>query len=171
MHSLDSTKALLALVLLATASCGSSLGDPEPPSTTTTLPEWSAPDCTMFNPTACRLDVAKTSVGIDVHYPNTYFCRLQVLPTSDLLDAAMFGRLASSWQVTMGYGATDQTIIAPEMPQDGLLEYDLGTEQLYLTRVTFSSKASDTLAVQVAHVTGRSDVSVYAAPLDCTVRR
>ena len=71
----------------------------------------------------------------------------------------------------MGYGPTNQTVIGPEMPRDGLLEYDLGTEQLYLTRVTFSSKSADTLAAHVATVTGRSDVSLYAAPLDCTVDR
>jgi hypothetical protein len=171
MRRLDSSTALLALVLFASASCGSSLGDPNQPDPGPTLPEWADADCMMFNPTACRLDVAKTSVGIDVHYPNTYFCRLQILPTSQLLNAQMFAQLASSWQVTMGYGATDQTVITPEMPRDGVLEYDLGTEQLYLTRVTFSSKSSDTLAIHVANATGRSDVFLFAVPLDCTVDR
>ena len=164
----------LAFVLLAacvSASCGSSLGDPNPPDpgTATTLPEWSDPDCTMFNPTACRLDLAKTSVGIDVNYPNTFFCRLQLLPTKDLLGAGSTSQLASSWQVTMGYGPNDQTVIAPETPQS-VLEYPLGTQQLYVTRVTFASKSSETIATLVANALG-PDVSLYAVGLECPGRR
>jgi hypothetical protein len=160
---------LTAALLAATASCGSTLGDAGDPPVTTTLPEWTSADCMMFNPTACRLDVAKTSVGIDVHYPNTSFCRLQLLPTSGLIGADAFGRLAATWRVSMGYGPNDQTVIAPEIPQLAL-EYSLGTAQLYLTRVTFQSASADTLATLVANALG-PDVAVYAVPLECPGRR
>jgi hypothetical protein len=47
-----------------------------------------------------------------------------------------------------------------------VLEYPLGTEQLYLGRVTFTSKSADTLATLVANTLG-ADVSLYAVPLFC----
>ena len=168
--------ALLLALLVAAASCGSSLGDPSAPNpattttTTTTLPEWTGADCTMFNPSACRLDITKTSIGIDVHYPNVVFCRLQLLPTVDLPNAGAFDQLAASWQVTMGNGPNNQTIIAPEKPE-WVLEYPLGTEQLYLSRVTFMSKTSDTLATLIATALGRADVSLYAVPVECASHR
>lgn len=159
-------------MLLAAASCGSSLGDPgaPTPATTTTLPEWNGADCTMFNPSACRLDITKTSIGINVHYPNVVFCRLQLLPTVDLPNAAAYDELASAWQVTMGNGPNNQTIIAPEKPE-WVLEYPLGTAQLYLSRVTFTSKTSDTLATLIAKAIGRADVSLYAVPVECASHR
>jgi hypothetical protein len=164
--------ASLSVLLAAAASCGSSLGDPSSPNpaATTTLPEWNGADCTMFNPSACRLDVTKTSVGIDVHYPNVVFCRLQLLPTVDLPNAGAYDQLAASWQVSMGYGPSNQTIIAPEKPE-WVLEYPLGSEALYLTRVTFMSKTSETLASLIATATGRTDVSLYAVPVECASHR
>jgi hypothetical protein len=159
--------AALLLLVSTAAACGGSLRDPAAPDTTTTLPEWTEADCMMFNPTACRLDVGKISVGIDVHYPNAFFCQLQILPSAPLPTVNAYNRIASSWQVTMGYAATDQTVIAPEMSHDGVLEYDLGTEALYLTRVTFSSIIYGTLADLVAGATGHSDISLYAVPVAC----
>jgi hypothetical protein len=164
----------LALVLfVAAASCGSALGDPNPtptpPATTTPLPAWTDADCHMFNPTACRLDLAKTSVAIDVNYPNTFFCRLQLLPTRDTFATPVYTLLASSWQVTLGNAPNDQTPVGPEMPQR-VLEYPLGSEPLYLTRVTFTSKTSDTIAALVGNALG-PDVSLYAVPLECPGRR
>jgi hypothetical protein len=160
---------LALLLLAATASCGSSsLTDADPPDATLPAAQSDA-DCLMFNPTACRLDLAKTSVGIDVNYPNLAFCRLQLLPTKDPLGTALYSQLASSWQVTMTNAARDQTVLAPETPQ-GVLEYPLGTQQLYLTRVTFASKSSDTLATLVANALG-PDVSLYAVGLECPGRR
>ena len=41
----------------------------------TTLPAWPSADCSMFNPVACRLDLAQTSVGIDVNYPQRRLLR------------------------------------------------------------------------------------------------
>jgi hypothetical protein len=160
---------VVAVLAGAAASCGSSLegSGGAPKTTTTTLPEWTDADCTMFTPAACRLDVAKASVGIDVHYPNTYFCRLQVVLTGEASMPEVFSRLASGWQATIGYGPTDQVIVPPEMPRSGLLEYDLGTEQLYLTRMTFTARSADTLAAVAASALPRSDVSIYATPLPC----
>jgi hypothetical protein len=162
---------LLALALVAAAaSCGSTLGDPGAPgpTTTTPLPEWTDADCTMFEPTTCRLDVAKASVGIDVHYPNTFFCGLQVRPTTELPASASPARLAAAWQVSMGYGVNNQTLLTPAALEGGL-EYRLGTERLYLTRVTFLSKSSDTLATVVARAFGPG-VSVDAVPIMCPGR-
>jgi hypothetical protein len=165
MFRRNPSKALPVLLLLA--SCGSSLGDPGQPGPT--LPEWTDADCTMFDATACKLDVAKTSIGIDVHYPNTIFCRLQLLPTIDLLGARDVMQLATTWQVTMSNAARDQVVIAPEVPR-AEIEYPLGTERLYLTRVTFSSKSSDTLATLVSNALG-SGVSLFAVPLECPGQR
>jgi hypothetical protein len=159
-------------LLLAAVSCGSSLGDPNQPTpstTTTPLPAGTEADCMMFNPTACRLDVAKTSVGIDVHYPNVVYCRLQLLPTVELLGQAALDDLAASWQVTMD-GVSNQTVLTPEIHQ-GALEYPLGTEALYLTRVTFTSKTTDTLATLIGTALRRADVSLFAAPIECPWRR
>jgi hypothetical protein len=169
----------LALALfVAAASCGSSLGDPNQPDPpdqpdprdikTPAYPDWSPADCTMYNPTVCRLDVAKTSVGIDVHYPNTSFCGLQLLPADDLLNPAAFTTLASSWQVRM-MGSSEQVVLTPDTSL-GVLEYPLGTELLYLTRVKFTSTTSDTLASLIGTALG-PDVSLFAVPVECPGRR
>ena len=119
----------------------------------------------MFNPTACRLDLAKTSVVIDVNYPNISFCRLQLLPTRDLTNTAAYTQLAMAWDVVLGSTASDQTILTAETPHY-VPEYPLGTAQLYIGRVTFTSKSADTIAALVANVLG-PDVSLYAVPLSC----
>jgi hypothetical protein len=163
--------AVLIVLGSAAAACDSSLGTPDEPAPIVTVPPHTDADCQMFDPTACRLDVAKPYVLIDVHYPNAFFCRLQILPTASVLDPEAHRRLASSWQVTMDTGFTDTAVVAPETPKDGQLEYDLGTEPLYLMRVTFAATSSETLAAGIAAAVGRSDVSIYAVPLDCTVGR
>ena len=164
--------ASLLLVLAAAASCGSSLGDPnqrEPSPTTTPLPGRTDADCTMFNPTACRLDVAKTSVAIDVHYPNVVYCHLQLVPTVELLGQGDLNGLASSLLVSI-LGVSAPSVLASETHQ-GVLEYALGAEALYLTQVTFASKTSDTLATLIGAALGRSDVSLFAVPVECPGRR
>jgi hypothetical protein len=67
-------------------------------------------------------------------------------------------------------GTSSQTVLMPETHQ-GVLEYPLGTDQLYLTRVTFTSKTSDTLATLIGGALGRADVSLFAAPVECPGRR
>src|SRR5262245_56762148 len=139
----------LALSAAAAASCGSSLGEPAgdagPTADKITLPGWPAPDCRIFNPTACRLDLAQTSVGIDVDYPNVAFCGLQLLPTRDTFNTAAYATLAAAWQVSLGGNPSDQIVLTPTTPQ-GVLEYPLGTQQLYLARVTFTSTTYATIA-------------------------
>jgi hypothetical protein len=119
----------------------------------------------MYNPTACRVDLAKMSVGIDVNYPNTFFCGLQLLPTRDLTNVAAHTQLAASWQVSLGNSANGQTILTPTTPH-AVLEYALGTQQLYLGRVTFTSKSEQTIGDLVASALG-ADVSLYAVPIAC----
>jgi hypothetical protein len=160
--------------LAAVASCGSNLGPPTTPDAN--APEQpdagpaalSTADCTLFNPAACRLDLAKTSVVIDVNYPNLVFCRLQILPSRDLTNTAAYKQLAAAWDVTLGSTASDQTSLTAETPH-AVLEYPLGTQQLYLGRVTFTSKSTDTIATLVANALG-TDVSLYAVPLSCPGR-
>lgn len=168
--------ALLAAVAAA-ASCGSSsLTDPTGPGSdagatmadTTTLPGWAAADCRMFNPTACRIDLAKTSVGVDVNYPNTFFCRLQLLPTQDLSNTAAYAQLAAAWQVSLGNSANDQTVLTAETPH-AVLEYALGAQQLYLGRVTFTSRTEQTIDGLIANALG-AGVSLYAVPIACPGR-
>lgn len=124
-----------------------------------------AADCRMYNPTACRLDLAQTSVAVDVNYPNTFFCGLQLLPTRDLTNTAAHTQLAASWQVSIGNSANDQVILTPTTPH-AVLEYPLGSQQLYLGRVTFASKSDQTVGELVASALG-ADVSLYAVPLAC----
>src|SRR5262245_10857242 len=117
----DPLRAVFAVALLATAaSCGSSLSA-GPPAPGPILPELTDEDCVMFDPTVCRLDVDKTSVGIDVHYPNAFYCQLQILPTRTPVNRQVFGQLASSWQFMFGWAGVPQTIVPPEMPRDGVL--------------------------------------------------
>jgi hypothetical protein len=162
-------------MLVGIASCGSSslmpsgapdANRPDQPDAGAAL---SDADCTMFNPVACRLDLAKTAVAIDVNYPNVVFCRLQLLPTRDLTNTAVYGQLAAAWQVSIGTATADQTVLTPETPE-AVLEYPLGTQQLYLGRVTFASKSADTVATLVANILG-PDVSLYAVPLACPGQR
>jgi hypothetical protein len=126
-------------------------------------------DCTIYNPVACPLDLAKTSVGIDVNYPNVVFCRLQIVPSRDIGNIALWARLASAWDVSLTTANHDRTLLTAETPHS-VLEYPLGTEQLYTTRVTFASKSGDTLASVVALTLGAPDVSLYAVPLSCPGR-
>jgi hypothetical protein len=164
---------LVVLVVLLDASCGSSaLTPPGAPDANQPTPQpdggpaaLSDADCTAYNPIACRLDVAKTSVGIDVNYPNLFFCRLQLVPSRDLFNNALYTQLASAWDVSLASANHDQVILTAETPH-AVLEYPLGTEQLYLTRVTIASKSADTLATLIANTLG-ADVSLYAVPLTC----
>lgn len=123
-------------------------------------------DCVMFNPTACQVDVPKTTLGIDVHYPNSSFCALRLLPTEDFTAGDSLGVLAGGWEVTM-YDAVvgKQLVLAPDLSR-GDLDYPLGEEQLYLTRVTFTSRSSDTLDVLVSRTLGPT-ASMFAVPIDC----
>jgi hypothetical protein len=166
----------VTLMVLATcASCGSSLAQPgagdanQPALSDAGTGGLSDADCTMFNPVACRLDLAKTSVNIDVNYPNVVICRLQLLPTRDLTSTAGAAQLAAAWQVSLTGSARDQTILTAETPQ-GVLEYPLGAQQLYITRVTFSSRSADTIATLVEKAVG-AGVSLYAIPLACPGQR
>ena len=164
---------LVVLFLAASASCGSSAltpagapdADPPAPQADGGPAPLSDADCTAYNPIACRLDVAKTSVGIDVNYPNVFFCRLQLVPSRDLFDNARYTQLAAAWDVSLTNNNHDQVILAAETPH-AVPEYPLGTEQLYLTRVTIASKSADTLATLIADTLG-ADVSLYAVPLTC----
>src|SRR6476661_5099507 len=163
---------LIALAAVTLASCTSPLADPTAPADpittgaadagTTTLPGWPAPDCRMYNPVACRLDLAQASVGIDVDYPNVVFCGLQLLPTRDTFNTAAYATLAAAWQVSLGGNPSDQIVLTATTPQN-VLEYPLGTQQLYLARVTFASRSADTIARLVANALG-ADVSLYAVP-------
>src|SRR6476659_6586704 len=123
--------AVSMLLLATTAACQTPLTDapaaagPDA-SVAADAPAWPASDCSMFNPTACRLDLAKTSVAIDVNYPNLVFCRLQLLPSRDLFNTAAWAQLAAGWQVTFGYAPANATVLAPETPH-AVLEYPLGT--------------------------------------------
>src|SRR6476620_10308987 len=140
------------LLLAASASCGSSALTPAgaPDANQPTSQRDGGPaalsdaDCTAYNPIACRLDVAKTSVGIDVNYPNVFFCRLQFVPSSGLLSSGLHTQLAAAWDVSLTTATHDQQVLTAEQPH-AVREYPLGTEQLYLTRVTIASKSSDTL--------------------------
>jgi hypothetical protein len=168
---------LAAILIVGAAACGSPLAidtiQPDAGAAAdtimTTLPAWPAADCSMFNPVACRLDLAQTSVGIDVNYPNVVFCGLQLLPTRDLLNSAAYNQLAAAWQVSLGNSAGDQTVLTASTPQ-GVLEYPLGTQQLYFARVTFASNSSDTIAALIGSTLG-AGVSLYAVPLTCPGRR
>lgn len=162
-------------ILAASVACGSSSLTPPgaPDAEVTAQPDTATPalgdaECTIYNPTACRLDLPKTAVAVDVNYPNLVFCRLQIVPTRDLTNTAVYAQLASAWQVSIGLGAGDQTTLTAETPH-AVLEYPLGTEQLYLGRVTFASKSAHTLAALVANTLG-ADVSLYAVPLSCPGR-
>ncbi|HEY7371553.1 MAG TPA: hypothetical protein VIF57_05190 [Polyangia bacterium] len=163
----------LLLLLAASASCGSSPltpGGAPDPNQPTAQPDGgpaalSDADCTAYNPIACRLDVAKTSVAIDVNYPNLIFCRLQFLPSSGLLSAGPHTQLAAAWDVSLTTATHDQQILTAEQPH-AVLEYPLGSEQLYLTRVTIASKTGDTLATLIANTLG-PDVSLFAVTLGC----
>jgi len=161
-------------LLLASASCGPTALAPAgasdvglPPAADASGP--SNADCTIYNPVACRLDLAKTSVGIDVNYPNVVFCRLQIVPSRNVGNIALWARLASAWDVSLTTANHDRTLLTVETPHS-VLEYPLGTEQLYTTRVTFASNSGDTLASVAALTLAAPDVSLYAVPLSCPGR-
>ena len=150
----------------ASASCGSSsLTDPATPEAGRPL-DVSDADCVMFNPTACQVDVPKTTLGIDVHYPNSSFCALRLLPTKDFTTRESLDVLAGGWEVTMDDAVVGQRLVlAPDLSR-GDLDYPLGEQQLYLTRVTFTSRSSDTLDVVVGRTLGPT-ASMFAVPIDC----
>jgi hypothetical protein len=179
---------LLALAFVAAGACETPLLQPDAttpaaaqpdaaaappdataPSADVNFPPFQDPDCKIFNPTACRLDVEKTSVVVGVSYPNLTFCRLQLLPTRDSFNTAAYVQLASQWQVSVGTAPNDQTVVAAEMPQ-GVLEYPLGPETLYYKRMTFVSRSEATLSELIANALG-PDVSLFAVPLECPGRR
>lgn len=132
-----------------------------------------AADCVMFSghPEACSLNSNQSARVIEVHYPRHIFCKLRLVTNSPAVSSEALDRLADNLLVELEDGYLSKTLQLNPVVKvtEGVIEYELGVNTLYMTNVTISTIFGVSLNNMIKSVfqDTQKNVSLAAIPVAC----
>jgi hypothetical protein len=118
-------------------------------------------ECTMHRQTACIVNTSKAERTLVISYPNTVFCSVRLHATEPWVFAEGWTKLLKDLDIRMTGSFVPLTVHPTIQPQDEeTVDFGLGSELLYMTKVTVKTKSGRSLNEIIAKTIGGDLVAV-----------